>query len=72
MKIKVKVEETRVLVTDKDDNVIGIWNHAVIAEAGGLEFCIEKYKKSNPKAEIEVIGALPTTPAPEVTPAPAV
>lgn len=75
MKIKVKVEDTRVVVADKDDNVIGIWNHAIIAEAGGLEFCIEKYKKANPKAEIEVIGALPsetTTPAPvETTPAPA-
>ena len=76
MKIKVKVEETRVVVTDKNDNVIGIWNHVVIAEAGGLDKCIEKYKKANPKAEVEVIGALPpeaTTPAPEVTtPAPEV
>lgn len=70
MKIKVKVEETRVVVADKDDNVIGIWNHAIIAEAGGLEFCIEKYKKANPKAEIEVIGNLPTTPAPATTAAP--
>jgi len=67
MKIKVKIEDTRVVVTNKDDIVISIWNHEVIADAGGLDRCIEKYKKANPKAEVEVIGTMPTT-----TPVPAV
>jgi hypothetical protein len=72
MKIKVKIEETRVVVTNKDDIVMSIWNHAIIADAGGLDRCIEKYKKANPKAEVEVIGTMPTTtPVPEATtPAP--
>ena len=67
MKITVKIEDSRVVVVDKNDSVIGIWNHAKIAEAGGLEFCIEKFKNANPKAEVIVIGTLPTTPAPEAT-----
>ena len=80
MKIKVKIEETRIVVTDKDDNVISIFNAIKVAEAGGLDLCIKKYKEANPKAEVEIIGALPTTttttiepttPAPEVTTTPA-
>lgn len=69
MKIKVKIEETRVVVTNKDDIVISIWNHAIIEDAGGLDRCIEKYKEANPKAEVEVIGTMPTTTTvtPEVT-----
>ena len=67
MKIKVKIEETRIVVTDKDDNVISIFNAIKVAEAGGLDLCIKKYKEANPKAEVEIIGALPTTPVPEAT-----
>ena len=69
MKIKVKVEEKKVLVLDKNDNVLSIWSNEVIENCGGLDKCIERYKKSNPKAEIEVVGNI--TPAPEPTPAPA-
>ena len=73
MKIKVKIEETRVVVTNKDDIVMSIWSNSIIEDAGGLQLCIDKYKEANPKAEVEIIGALPTTPAPEVTtPAPEV
>ena len=61
MKIKVKVEEKKVLVLDKDDNVLSAWSNEVIENCGGLEKCIEKYKKYDPKAEVEIIGTLPTT-----------
>lgn len=68
MKIKVKIEETRVVVTNKDDIVMSIWSNSIIEDAGGLDRCIEKYKEANPKAEVEVIGTMPTTtPIPEVT-----
>jgi len=68
MKIKVKIEETRVVVTNKDDIVMSIWSNSIIEDAGGLQLCIDKYKEANPKAEIEVIGTIPTTtPVPEAT-----
>lgn len=68
MKIKVKIEDKRIVITNKDDIVISIWNNSIIEEAGGLDRCIEKYKEANPKAEVEVIGTMPTTTvAPEVT-----
>ena len=70
MKIKVKVEEKKVLVLDKNDNVLSIWNNEVIESCGGLDKCIERYKKSNPKAEVEVISDVVPAPA-EPTPAPA-
>ena len=69
MKIKVKIEETRVVVTNKDDIVMSIWSNSIIEDAGGLQLCIDKYKEANPKAEVEIIGTMPTTTtvAPEVT-----
>jgi hypothetical protein len=71
MKIKVKVEEKKVLVLDKNDNVLSVWNNEVIESCGGLDKCIERYKKSNPKAEVEIVND--TNPTPVVpTPTPAV
>ena len=75
MKFKVKTEESRYVVMDKEDNVISTWSKEVIDEAGGLDKCIERFKKANPKAEIEMVGApapaAPAAPAPAPEPAPA-
>lgn len=57
MKIKVKTEETRYVVVDKDDNVVSVWSKKTVEEGGGLDKCIERYKKLNPKNEVEVIAA---------------
>ena len=67
MKYKIKTEEKKYVVMDKNDNIISKWSKETIDDAGGLEKCIERFKKANPKSEIEMIGE----PAPEPTPAPA-
>ena len=74
MKIKIKQEESRIVVMKEDDTVISIWNNKFIENAGGLQKCIDMYKKNNPKDVLEIIGAAPApvepAPAP-VEPAPA-
>ena len=70
MIVKVKIEEKKVTVLDKNDNVLSNWSNEVIQDCGGLEKCIERYKKSNPKAEVEIIGELPTTTVAPTTAAP--
>lgn len=64
MKYKVKVEENRFVVTNSKDVVISVWGSKQIEDMGGLEKCIENFKKSNPKAEIEVVGSVAAEPAP--------
>ena len=71
MKYKIKTEERRYVVIGKEDNVISIWSKAVIEDAGGLEKCIERFKKANPKDEIEMVGAPAPAPEPASEPAPA-
>jgi hypothetical protein len=55
MKLKVKNEETRYVVLDKEDNVISVLSKTTVEESGGLEKCVERYKKLNPKNEIEIV-----------------
>lgn len=63
MKVKVKTEETRYVVTDKNDNVLSVWSKKTVEEEGGLEKCVERYKKINPKNEVEFVGnSTPETP----------
>lgn len=69
MKFKVKTEETHYVVMDKEDNVISKWSKEVVDRAGGLEKCVERFKASNAKAEVEIIGSPAPAPAP-VAPAP--
>ena len=66
MKFKVKQEESRIIVMKEDDTVISIWSNKTIEDAGGLQKCIDQFKKNNPKAEIEIIGSqpAPVEPAP--------
>ena len=71
MKIKVKIEDKKITVLNKNDEVISLWNHEVVESFGGVEKCIERYKKMNPKAEVEIIGTIPTPTPAEPTPAPA-
>jgi hypothetical protein len=66
MKVKVKVEEKKVVVFDKNDEPIYSWSKAIVEEMGGLENCLERCKKMYPKVEIEIIESTPasTTVAP--------
>lgn len=64
MKYKVKVEENRFVVTNSKEEVISIWGSKQIEDIGGLEKCIEKFKKLNPKAEVEIVGSVPAEPTP--------
>lgn len=72
MKYKIKTEESRYVVMDKEDNVISTWSKIGIDDAGGFDKCLERFKKANPKAEIEMVGSpepAPVVPAAEPTPA---
>jgi len=66
MKYKIKTEENKYIVMDKNDNIISKWSKETIDDAGGVEKCIERFKKANPKSEIEMVPA----PVPEPAPAP--
>ena len=74
MKIQVKVEGDKVIVMKEDGSVMSTWTKQLVDDMGGLEKCVERYKKANSKLQVEIIGATPApvepAPAP-VTPAPA-
>lgn len=59
MKYKVKAEESRFVVMDKNDNVLSIWAKEMVDEAGGFEKCLERFKKTDPKMEVEMVGSTP-------------
>ena len=68
MKFKVKVDEERVTIYKSDDSILSIWNKKKIDDAGGVDKIVERFKKKNPKLQVEMIRD-PGAPAP--TPAPA-
>ena len=65
--------EGHVCVKDKNGKEISKWSNVVLEKMGGLEKIVERYKKSFPKLEVEIVNEAPEpqpAPVPEPQPAP--
>lgn len=71
MKYKVKLENNKYVVTNSKDEVISTWSKRQVDDQGGIDKCVENFKKINKEDEVEVVGAVPA-PSEPAAPAPTV
>lgn len=71
MKYKVKFENNKYVVMSSKDEVISTWSKKQVDDLGGIDKCVENFKKINKEDEVEMVGSIPA-PSEPAAPAPTI